>query len=51
MGDEVEQCGNGARRFARYAHDAGLTSKPRIRLQTMTAIIEPELQAAMAVSR
>jgi diaminopimelate epimerase len=44
-GGEVEQCGNGARCFARFVHDAGLTSKPRIRVQTLKAIIEPELQA------
>ena len=44
-GGEVEQCGNGARCFARFVHDAGLTDKPRIRVQTLKAIIEPELQA------
>ncbi|MGE5451988.1 MAG: diaminopimelate epimerase [Acidobacteriota bacterium] len=44
-GGEVEQCGNGARCFARYVHDAGLTDKSRIRVQTMKAIIEPTLQA------
>lgn len=44
-GGEVEQCGNGARCFARYVHDAGLTGKSRIRVQTMKAIIEPTLQA------
>ena len=44
-GGEVEQCGNGARCFARYVHDAGLTGKTHIRVQTMKAIIEPTLQA------
>ncbi len=44
-GGEVEQCGNGARCFARYVHDAGLSGKSRIRVQTMKAIIEPTLQA------
>lgn len=44
-GGEVEQCGNGARCFARFVHDAGLTDKERIRVQTMKAIIEPTLQA------
>lgn len=44
-GGEVEQCGNGARCFARFVHDAGLTQKERIRVQTMKAIIEPTLQA------
>lgn len=44
-GGEVEQCGNGARCFARFVHDTGLTDKSRIRVQTMRAIIEPELRA------
>jgi len=44
-GGEVEQCGNGARCFARYVHDTGLTSKDVIRVQTQKAIIEPRLQA------
>ena len=43
-GGEVEQCGNGARCFARYVHDQGLTDKTRIRVQTLCGIIEPELQ-------
>ncbi|WP_290871345.1 diaminopimelate epimerase [Aquabacterium sp.] len=44
-GGEVEQCGNGARCFARFVHDTGLTAKDTIRVQTMKAIIEPRLQA------
>ena len=44
-GGEVEQCGNGARCFARFVHDKGLTQKDLIRVQTMKAIIEPRLQA------
>jgi diaminopimelate epimerase len=44
-GGEVEQCGNGARCFARFVHDTGLTSKDVIRVQTQKAIIEPRLQA------
>jgi diaminopimelate epimerase len=43
-GGEVEQCGNGARCFARFVHDTGLSSKTRLRVQTMKAIIEPQLQ-------
>ena len=43
-GGEVEQCGNGARCFARFVHDTGLTSKDAIRVQTMKAVIEPRLQ-------
>ncbi|MEK9804565.1 MAG: diaminopimelate epimerase, partial [Curvibacter sp.] len=42
-GSEVEQCGNGARCFARYVHDAGLTGKDRIRVQTLGGVIEPRL--------
>ena len=44
-GGEVEQCGNGARCFARFVHDTGLTQKERIRVQTMKTVIEPQLQA------
>jgi len=44
-GKEVEQCGNGARCFARFVHDTGLSSKDAIRVQTMKAVIEPRLQA------
>lgn len=43
-GGEVEQCGNGARCFARFVHDTGLTAKDTIRVQTMKAVIEPRLQ-------
>lgn len=44
-GAEVEQCGNGARCFARFVRDAGLTSKDAIRVQTRGGVIAPELQA------
>ncbi|MDD5027946.1 MAG: diaminopimelate epimerase [Rhodoferax sp.] len=44
-GAEVEQCGNGARCFARYVHDAGLTTKDAIRVQTKGGVIEPVLAA------
>jgi diaminopimelate epimerase len=43
-GGEVEQCGNGARCFARFVRDTGLTHKDSIRVQTMKAVIEPHLQ-------
>jgi diaminopimelate epimerase len=43
-GGEVEQCGNGARCFARFVHDKGLSAKTRLRVQTMKSIIEPSLQ-------
>ncbi|GAB4398814.1 MAG: diaminopimelate epimerase [Rhodoferax sp.] len=43
-GAEVEQCGNGARCFARYVRDAGLTTRDRLRVLTRAGVIEPELQ-------
>ena len=42
-GAQVEQCGNGARCFARFVRDQGLTHKDRIRVQTMSGVIEPLL--------
>lgn len=42
-GHEVEQCGNGARCFARFVVDKGLTTKTRIRVETKKRIIEPEI--------
>ncbi|APW44113.1 diaminopimelate epimerase [Rhodoferax saidenbachensis] len=44
-GNEVEQCGNGARCFARFVHDRGLTTKDTIRVQTMKGVIAPRLTA------
>lgn len=44
-GGEVEQCGNGARAFARFVSDKGLTNKSTIRVETMSGIIEPRLEA------
>ena len=44
-GNEVEQCGNGARCFARFVHDRGLTTKEHLRVQTMMGVIEPRLNA------
>ncbi len=44
-GTEVEQCGNGARCFARYVHDKGLTDKKVIRVKTLAGVIAPELGA------
>jgi diaminopimelate epimerase len=43
-GGEVEQCGNGARCFARFVHDQKLTGKTKLRVQTLLGVIEPELQ-------
>jgi diaminopimelate epimerase len=44
-GGEVEQCGNGARCFARFVADKGLASGDRIRVQTVSGVIEPRLHA------
>ncbi len=44
-GAEVEQCGNGARCFARFVRDKGLSHKDRLRVKTMKGVIEPELTA------
>ena len=38
-GGEVEQCGNGARCFARFVRDEGLTEKTRIPVETNTGDI------------
>jgi len=42
-GGEVEQCGNGARCFARYVRDKGLTDKDALRVQTVKGVISPRL--------
>lgn len=42
-GAEVEQCGNGARCFARFVRDQGLSTKDSIRVQTLGGVIEPRL--------
>lgn len=44
-GGEVEQCGNGARAFARFVSDKGLSTKQVIRVETMSGIIEPTLES------
>ena len=44
-GGEVEQCGNGARAFVRFVRDKGLTDKDSIKVQTMSGVIEPVLEA------
>ncbi len=43
-GGEVEQCGNGARCFARFVHDQGLTDQREIRVETMKGVISPRLE-------
>ncbi len=44
-GGEVEQCGNGARAFVKFVTDKGLTSKRAIKVETMSGVIEPKLEA------
>jgi len=43
-GDEVEQCGNGARCFVRFVRDKGLTDKDVVRVETMSTVLELRLQ-------
>jgi diaminopimelate epimerase len=42
-GGEVEQCGNGARCFARFVRDEGLTTKREIRVETASGVIVPRV--------
>lgn len=44
-GSEVEQCGNGARCFARFVFDQGLTDKREIRVETKKGVVAPRLEA------
>ena len=38
-GEEVEHCGNGARCFAKYVHDKGLSSKNPLRVKTVNRVL------------
>lgn len=49
-GGEVEQCGNGARCFARYVRDQGLTPKDVLRVETAAGLIQPRLLASGEVA-
>lgn len=49
-GGEVEQCGNGARCFARFVHDEGLSTKPEIRVETKGGVIAPRLEESGMVT-
>ena len=42
-GQEVEQCGNGARCFARFVRDEGLSTASTIRVRTRSGIISPTI--------
>ncbi len=44
-GSEVEQCGNGARCFARFVLDKRLTAKRQIRVETKSGIIELDVRS------
>lgn len=44
-GGEVEQCGNGARCFARFVVDKGMTDKTEIAVETATGTITLRLEA------
>jgi len=44
-GGEVEQCGNGARCFVRFVREKGMTAKDEIRVETLSGIIVPKLEA------
>ncbi|MES2889584.1 MAG: diaminopimelate epimerase [Pseudomonadota bacterium] len=43
-GDEVEQCGNGARCFVRYVHDKGLSDKTTLTVDTVNNRLVLSLQ-------
>lgn len=43
-GSEVEQCGNGARCFARFVLDKRLTAKKKIRVEVKKGVIELDVQ-------
>ena len=49
-GGEVEQCGNGARCFARFVNDEGLTAKREIRVETAGGVIQPRIEASGQVT-
>lgn len=49
-GSEVGQCGNGARCFARYVYDRGLTAKRDITVKTATGVIVLSVQDDQGVT-
>jgi diaminopimelate epimerase len=44
-GGEVQNCGNGARCFARFVHDKRLTQKLEIRVETASGILVPRIRS------
>jgi len=49
-GSEVDQCGNGARCFAQFVVEKGLTQKTQISVETASGIIRPQLEAGGQVT-
>jgi diaminopimelate epimerase len=49
-GGEVEQCGNGARCFARFVLDQGLTTRTELRVETARGIIVPRVEPSGTVT-
>jgi len=49
-GGEVENCGNGARCFARYVLDKGLTTKTELRVGTAAGVLTPRVRPDGLVS-
>ncbi len=43
-GGQVAQCGNGARCFARFIYERGLSAKKNLRVHTLAGVIEPKLE-------
>lgn len=43
-GGEVEQCGNGARAFAKFVAEKGLTDRRSIAVETMAGVIAPRIE-------
>ena len=49
-GGEVEHCGNGARAFARFVRDKGLSDRDAIQVETLSGLITPTLEADGSVT-
>jgi diaminopimelate epimerase len=49
-GGEVEQCGNGARCFARFVLDQGLTTRTELKVETARGIIVPRVEPSGTVT-
>lgn len=49
-GGEVEQCGNGARAFARFVRDKGLSDADALAVETMSGLITPVVDPAGTVT-